>query len=58
MAGQKEAVRNSVAASLTSILGPDQLARKVAEEELKALEVTEGQADHTPLLCCSQHSLF
>ncbi len=47
MEGQKDAVRSSVAASLTSILGADQIARKVAEEELKALEVTEGQLSHT-----------
>ena len=50
MAEQKEAVRASVASSLTSILGSYQLARKVAEEELKALEVTEGQADHAHLV--------
>ena len=50
MAGQKEAVRDSVASSFTSILGPDQLSRRVAEEELKALEVTEGQVDHTPFI--------
>lgn len=50
MAEQKEAVRASVASSLTSILGPDQMARRVAEEELKALEVTEGLLDHTHLI--------
>ena len=42
MEGQKESVRQSVASCLTRVLSSDQHARKQAEEELKALEVTEG----------------
>ncbi len=42
MEGQRESVKLSVASCLTRVLGSDQHARKQAEEELKALEVTEG----------------
>lgn len=37
------ALRSSIVSSLTRILGSDQSERRAAEEELKALEVTEGQ---------------
>ena len=43
MGDQKSAVRAGVASCLTAILGSDQQVRKVSEEELKALEVMEGQ---------------
>ena len=42
MEGQGESVRHSIASCLTRVLSSDQHARKQAEEELKALEVTEG----------------
>lgn len=42
MSGQA-AVQQSVVSCLTAILGVDQRQRKEAEEELKALEVTEGR---------------
>ncbi len=38
------AVRQSVVSCLTAILAVDQRQRKEAEEELKALEVTEGNS--------------
>ena len=40
---KKAAVKGGVLLCLTAILGSDQDARKTAEQELKALEVTEGQ---------------
>ena len=52
MADRKATVRAGVASSLTAILGEDQHVRKVAEEELKALEVMEGWPDC--LQCCMQ----
>lgn len=39
---EKEALRGVVLSSLSTILSGDQQQRKDAEEELKALEVTEG----------------
>ena len=42
MERQKDGVRSSVSCCLTRVLGTDQHARKVAEQELKTLEVTEG----------------
>lgn len=50
MCDQKATVRAGVASSLTAILGADHQARKVAEEDLKALEVTEGQVDRTHMI--------
>ena len=38
------ALRSSIVSSLTCILGVDQSARRSAEEELKTLEVTEGES--------------
>lgn len=38
------ALRRSIVSSLTCILGGDQSDRRSAEEELKTLEVTEGQS--------------
>ena len=38
------ALRRSIVNSLTCILGGDQNARRSAEEELKTLEVTEGES--------------
>lgn len=43
MTDQRAAVRAGVASALTAILGADQHVRRVAEEELKALEVMEGR---------------
>ena len=40
--GQKEGVKCNVISCLERVLGADQQARKMAEEELKTLEVTEG----------------
>lgn len=42
MSQQREVLQLNVVSCLTAILGEDQDARKAAEEELKALEVTEG----------------
>ena len=39
------ALRSSIVSSLTCILGADQIARRSAEEELKTLEVTEGESE-------------
>lgn len=39
---EKEALRGVVLSGLSTILSGDQQQRKDAEEELKALEVTEG----------------
>lgn len=41
---QKDGVRASIFSCLTRVLDSDQNARKKAEEELKTLEVTEGQS--------------
>ena len=46
-------LRSSIVSSLTRILGGDQSERRAAEQELKTLEVTEGQLApandvHTP----------
>ena len=45
----REALRRSVVNSLTNILSGDQAARRSAENELKTLEVTEGEAGPVPL---------
>ena len=37
-------LRSSIVSSLTRILGGDQGERRAAEQELKTLEVTEGQS--------------
>ena len=42
MSAQHAALQSTVASCLTAILGTDQSQRKAAEDELKALEVTEG----------------
>ena len=42
MSAQHAALQSTVASCLTAILGTDQNQRKAAEDELKALEVTEG----------------
>ena len=42
MEGLKDGVRSSIASCLTRVLGSEERARKMAEEELKTLEVTEG----------------
>lgn len=43
MEDQRAVVRDGIASCLTAVLGSDQYARRTAEDELKALEVTEGQ---------------
>ena len=43
MGDQKSAVKLGVASCFTAILGHDHSARKLAEEELNTLEVTEGE---------------
>lgn len=45
MERQKDGVRSSITSCLTRVLGSDQQARRVAEEELKTLEVTEGHLE-------------
>ena len=42
MSGQRQVLQLNVVSCLTAILGEDQGARKSAEDEMKALEVTEG----------------
>ena len=42
METQEESVKLNVASCLTRVLSSEHYARKQAEEELKALEVTEG----------------
>lgn len=42
MEGLKDGVRSSIASCLTRVLGSEERARKMAEEELKTLEVTQG----------------
>ena len=42
MSSQHAALQSTVVSCLTAILGSDQQQRKAAEDELKALEVTEG----------------
>jgi hypothetical protein len=39
---RKESLKETVLASLTAILSPDQVTRSNGEEQIKALEVTEG----------------
>ena len=50
---QKDGVRASIFCCLTRVLGSDQNARSKAEEELKTLEVTEGQS-----LSCRMYGLL
>ena len=45
MERQKDGVRSSITSCLTRVLCSDQQARRVAEEELKTLEVTEGHLE-------------
>ena len=52
MESQRESLKLSVASCLTRVLGSDQHARKQAEEELKALEVTEGTCYAIPMSLC------
>lgn len=49
MEEQKSGVRYGIASCFDRVLGSDQQARRAAEDELKTLEVTEGQenVDHT-----------
>ncbi len=42
MEGQKDGVKSGITSCLTRVLGSDQMARKMAEDELKTLEVTQG----------------
>ena len=49
MSAQHAALQSTVASCLTAILGTDQSQRKAAEDELKALEVTEGSNKTKPL---------
>ncbi len=50
MSHQESAVRSEVASCFSAILGHDQQARKLAEEELNTLEVTEGGCNHAHFL--------
>jgi hypothetical protein len=42
MEGLKDGVRSNIVSCFTKVLGAEELSRKLAEEELKTLEVTEG----------------
>lgn len=58
MAGEVErnqSLKDALLESLTAILSPMQDVRAAGEEQIKALEVTEGKRESTRVLLVTEH---